>query len=88
MSAHSDFDFLIGDWNANRQDSFFGVPTMGAFTRGRGEFFSQELFEKKSIFVRFVWTPGSLDTCRWEQAFSADGGKTWETNWIMEFRRT
>jgi hypothetical protein len=27
------------------------------------------------------------DSCRWEQAYSADGGKTWETNWIMEFTR-
>ena len=22
------------------------------------------------------------DTCHFEQAFSDDGGKTWETNWI------
>jgi NIPSNAP len=26
-------------------------------------------------------------TPRWEQAFSVDGGKTWETNWIMDFTR-
>jgi hypothetical protein len=29
-------------------------------------------------------TPNSA---QWEQAFSEDGGKTWETNWIMELER-
>jgi hypothetical protein len=26
-------------------------------------------------------------TPRWEQAFSEDGGETWETNWVMDFAR-
>ena len=30
-------------------------------------------------------TPGTA--ARWEQAFSADGGATWEVNWVMEFTR-
>jgi hypothetical protein len=36
---------------------------------------------------RFIWTVTSRDACRWEQAFSVDGGRTWETNWIMDFTR-
>jgi hypothetical protein len=35
--------------------------------------------------VRFVWSQIYTPEPRWEQAFSADGGQTWETNWIMEF---
>jgi hypothetical protein len=59
----------------------------GEFRDGRGEFYNQELFEGRAIYVRFVWTPSSPTQARWEQAFSADGGKTWETNWIMDFTR-
>ena len=38
--------------------------------------------------VRFIWSPLSETACRWEHAFSEDGGSTWETNWIMDFSRT
>jgi hypothetical protein len=60
---------------------------IGGFADGRGEFYDQELFEGKRIFVRYVWSDITPTSCRWEQAFSADGGKTWETNWIMDFTR-
>ena len=33
---------------------------------------------------RLMDTPASA---HWEQAFSPDGGKTWEVNWVMEFSR-
>ena len=49
---------------------------VGRFEDPRGEFFN-----------RFVWTVETPDSCRWEQAYSGDGGKAWETNWIMEFSR-
>jgi hypothetical protein len=39
------------------------------------------------IYIRFLWMHDSENTARWEQAFSDDGGKTWETNWIMEKER-
>lgn len=63
------------------------VPMMGSFKDGRGEFYDQEMFEGRSIYVRFIWSAITPVSCRWEQAFSADGGKTWETNWIMELTR-
>ena len=64
------------------------VPVVGSFKDGRGEFHDQELFEGRAIFCRFVWIVVSQNSCRWEQAFSEDGGKTWETNWTMDYTRT
>lgn len=64
------------------------VPNVGAFNEdGVGEFFSNEVFNGKAIVCRYRWTKEYGDGCRWEQAFSGDGGRTWETNWIMEFTR-
>jgi hypothetical protein len=57
-------------------------PTIGGFKNGRGEFFSQEMYDGRAIFVRFVISDITPDSCRFEQAFSDDGGKTWEVNWI------
>ena len=37
------------------------------------------------IRVRFIWSGVTTPTPRWEQAFSDDGGETWETNWVMDF---
>ena len=63
------------------------IPMVGEFSNGRGVFYDVEPFEGKRIFSRFLWTHDTPDTCRWEQAFSADGGATWETNWTMDFTR-
>ena len=72
---------------AGSDDGLMQTPMIGGFKDGRGEFYSQELFEGRHIFNRFIWTVISPTACRWEQAFSPDGGVTWETNWIMEFTR-
>jgi hypothetical protein len=74
-------------WTTNPGSGRFDVPMVGNFEGPQGEFYSQEIFDGRHIFNRFIWTTMSRDTCRWEQAFSADGGRTWETNWIMEFTR-
>jgi hypothetical protein len=63
------------------------VPMIGGFREGRGEFYSQEVFEGRHIYNRFIWSKISAGSCQREQAFSTDGGKAWETNWIMEFER-
>jgi hypothetical protein len=57
-------------------------PVIGAFKAGRGEFYGQETLNGRAIFVRFVISDITSDSCRFEQAFSDDGGKTWEINWI------
>lgn len=63
-------------------------PMIGTFRNGLGVFYSHEDFQGRMILVRFHWRSLGRDKARWEQAFSADGGATWETNWIMEFTRT
>jgi hypothetical protein len=58
------------------------TPSIGEFRDGRGEFYDQEMLGDRAILVRFVISDITPNSVRFEQAFSADGGKTWETNWI------
>lgn len=67
---------------SNSRSGSLGVPTVGEFKNGHGEFFDQETLNGRAILVRFVISPITPDLCRFEQAFSDDGGKTWEVNWI------
>ncbi|MFC4313209.1 hypothetical protein ACFPN2_29290 [Steroidobacter flavus] len=67
---------------ANASSGTLSVPTVGEFKGGRGEFYDQEVFEGRTILVRNVWSDITADSCRFEQSFSDDGGKTWEVNWI------
>lgn len=62
-------------------------PVIGGFKDGVGIFEGDDLLEGKPIRVRFVWSGITATSARWEQFFSADGGQTWESNWIMEFSR-
>jgi hypothetical protein len=67
---------------ANAASGTLGVPTIGGFANGRGEFYDQETVGGRAVLVRFVISDVTADSCRFEQAFSVDGGKTWEVNWI------
>ena len=72
-------------WSLNFANSNGGAlsqPTIGEFKNGRGEFYDQETLNDRAIFVRFVISDITPNSCRFEQAFSDDGGKTWEVNWI------
>jgi len=62
-------------------------PVVGQFTGRRGEFYDQEEYKGRVILVRYVWTDVSTNSARMEQSFSADGGKSWEVNWICELSR-
>ena len=63
-------------------------PVTGGFTDGRGEFYGDDTANGKPVRVRFVISQLSTDSWRFEQAFSADGGKNWEVNWIAVDTRT
>ncbi|MDB5360019.1 MAG: hypothetical protein JWO51_1316 [Rhodospirillales bacterium] len=67
---------------ANSSGGSLGPPSIGAFENGRGEFYDQETLNGRPILVRFVISDITSNTCHFEQAFSADDGKTWEVNWI------
>ena len=84
------FDPTTGSWSIYWLDSRnprMDTPMVGRFEAGVGLFYADEDFEGRPIKVRFIWTPVTPDRCNWEQAFSADGGATWETNWFMAMTR-
>ena len=60
---------------------------IGEFLGTRGEFFDQEIFSGKSILSRNAFSDVSPNFSRFEQAFSQDGGRSWEVNWAMTFTR-
>jgi hypothetical protein len=62
-------------------------PVQGRFEKGVGTFYGLTTINGKPMRVRFVWSQTTGAPARWEQAYSPDEGKTWETNWTMEFRR-
>lgn len=57
-------------------------PVVGEFRNGRGEFYGQERIDGRTVLVRFVISDITPTTARFEQAFSDDGGRSWEVNWI------
>lgn len=67
------------------RDPKLDPPMTGAFADGVGTFFGEDRFEGRPVRVRFLWTRPDPFGARWEQAFSADKGANWETNWIMDF---
>ena len=77
-------------WSLDFANSSGGVltsPIVGEFNDGRGEFYDQEKFNDRTISVRFVISDITPNSCHFEQAFSNDGGKTWEVNWIADDTR-
>lgn len=61
------------------------VPQIGSFDGDIGKFYARDVFHEQNIIVMFVWDKSNPHTPVWQQAFSADNGKTWEWNWHMTF---
>ncbi len=74
-------------WLDGRMPHQLDVPVIGGFDDGIGLFHADDMLDGRPIKVRFTWTPLDENAARWEQAFSDDGGNTWETNWTMGFVR-
>lgn len=76
-----------GIWWIDARMSGIGEPVFGSFAGGIGTFFGTDTHNGQAVDVRFLWSRIMPHSCRWEQAFSVDGGTSWETNWFMDFAR-
>jgi len=74
-------------WADSRYPGPLEPPVVGAFAGDVGIFECEDTFEGRSIRVRYTWSRVTTGSPRWEQAFSEDGGASWETNWINDFTR-
>jgi hypothetical protein len=72
-------------WADTRRPGLLDAPVFGSFSGDVGIFEGDDTFEGRPIRMRFIWSGITTPSPRWEQAFSEDGGETWETNWIMDF---
>ena len=74
-------------WADSRSPGPLEPPVVGAFAGDVGVFECDDTFGGRPIRVRYTWSRVTGGSPRWEQAFSPDGGATWETNWINDFTR-
>jgi hypothetical protein len=74
-------------WADSRRSGALDPPVIGSFSGDTGVFEGPDTFEGRPILVRYTWSGITTTTPRWEQAFSDDGGETWETNFVTEFTR-
>ncbi len=72
---------------ANSKDGTVVPPQVGEFKDGHGEFYGQDTLNGRLIYIRFIWSKTDTNMPHFEQAFSDDGGKTWEVNWITDQTR-
>ena len=75
-------------WLDGRAPHNLDVPVVGGFVGPIGTFFAADTLDGKPIKVRFTWNSNPGGNPTWEQAFSGDGGSTWEANWVMVFKRS
>ena len=88
------FDPEVRQWSlywVDNQRCRLDPPVVGGFDAEGGAvgvFEGKDRLAGAPIDVRFIWRRfADGDGARWEQAFSDDGGASWETNWVMDFER-
>jgi hypothetical protein len=84
------YDPVAKQWNifwANSKDGNLAIPTIGSFKNGRGEFYDFERIGDRFVWVRYQWSKITAHSAHFEQAFSEDGGRIWEVNWITDQTR-
>lgn len=74
-------------WSSNNTGGKLDEPVVGMFVDGVGTFTCDDTYQGVPVKVRYQWSGVDSDEPRWEQAFSADGGVTWEVNWVATFTR-
>ncbi|SCF14814.1 hypothetical protein GA0070607_6131 [Micromonospora coriariae] len=85
------FDPATEQWSIYWMNSGRGEleqpPMVGRFVDGVGRLYADDQHEGRPVRCRFIWSEITATSARWEQAFSVDGERTWETNWIMTFTK-
>lgn len=83
------FDPVSGQWTIwwldGRTPNTLDAPLVGRFSEQVGTFHGQDKWQDTPVLIRFLWTTSEANLPQWEQAFSPDGGVSWETNWVMNF---
>lgn len=74
-------------WSSSLAPGQLDAPLEGRFDGACGTFVADDVIADRALKVRFVWSDLGQDSARWEQAFSHDGGQTWDTNWVMNMAR-
>jgi hypothetical protein len=87
------YDPKTGQWaiwwlDSRNPHGAMDPPVKGQFENGVGSFYADDTLRGKPVRVRYTWSQITPNSAHWEQAYSPDGGKSWETNWKMEFERT
>lgn len=84
------FDRVAREWSIwwiSDRDGRLGAPVRGRFDTGGCTLEGPDHHEGRPVIARYIWSDITADSARWTQTFSFDGGATWETNWVMDFRR-
>lgn len=79
-----------GQWSeqfAGSSDGTMQEPSYGQFKDGRGVFHGWTESGGKKILERDIWSNITPDSYHYEIASSADGGKTWVTNFVAQLTR-
>lgn len=74
-------------WASTVGAGHLDAPVVGRFQDGIGRFECEDVVEGVAVKVRYTWKGITETSATWEQAFSFDGGETWDTNWIMAATR-
>ena len=84
--AHERWSLLLC-WTTDGNCRFGSMQ--GTFRHGRGEFFGgQPPASGGRGGQRYTFSDGLPNSVRWDSSISRDGGRSWSTDWIMEFSRT
>jgi hypothetical protein len=76
------------DFWVNAKSGVLTTPGQtGSFENGAGIFGADDMDGDKPIKVRGIWDQITPTSCRWSQAVSYDGGRTWAENWVMLWTR-